>query len=195
MTTSSLIAKVFNLEYVSLMIIASMLLLLPPRSADNFFLLNINNFVITYGQRNQSAHSLSTPTMPTQIPQRLVPGPSIVIELQMLAVIVSAFVCGLVFSLSASCLHLVYRKLRQNSNQASNRRNLFVLAYIVFMACLSMASVIIDTISVTRTIFTSPSVSGFSTSLFPGGARAICLMLAIWGADGFMVSFFYLFRS
>ena len=176
------------------MIIASMLLLLPPRSANNFLLLDINNFVITYRRRNQSAHSLSTPTMPTQIPQPLVPGPSIVIELQMLAVIVSAFVCGLVFSLSASCFHLVYRKLRQNSNQASNRRNI-VLGYIVFMACLSMASVIIDAISVTRTIFAGPSVSGFSTSIFPGGARAICLMLAIWGADGFMVSFFYLFRS
>jgi len=57
------------------------------------------------------------------------------------------------------------------------------------MTGLSMTSVIVDIYSLTSTIFT---VHGISNSFELGcEGRPIFMMLAIWGADGFMVRFLY----
>ena len=119
----------------------------------------------------------------------LVTGPNIDIEMKMLATILSAFVFGLVLSLSSSCFQLVYRKCRQKSGHASTRTYHLLLAYIAIMTSLSMTSVIVDIYSLTSTIFT---VHGISNSFELGcEGRPIFMMLAIWGADGFMVRFLY----
>ena len=127
--------------------------------------------------------------MSTQAPG-LMTGPNIDIEMQMLATILSAFVFGLILSLSSSCFQLVYQKCQQKSGHTSTRTYHFLLAYIAIMTGLSMASVIVDIHSLTSTIFTP---HGISKSLFELGyaERFIFILLVVWGADGFMVRFLY----
>ena len=131
-----------------------------------------------------------------EIPPWLVPGPNILLEMQMLATIISGFTYGLVLILSLSCFRLIYQKLRQDSEQTSKRIHRFLLLYTAFMASLGTLSLIGEIISVRKGIFTTPrKMSSLNTNIVldftifrpPLGTAVLTLPLAIWSADGFMV--------
>ena len=110
--------------------------------------------------------------------------PSIELDIQILATVISGFTYGLVFLLSLSCFRLLYQKLGQNSESTWKHTNRFLLLYTVFVASLSTVSFIGEIISTMRT--DPPERNYFSDFTFPP-PLGIILPLAIWSADGFMV--------
>jgi len=113
--------------------------------------------------------------------------PSIELDIQILATIISGFTYGLVFLLSLSCFRLLYQKLGQNSESTWKHTNRFLLLYTAFMASLSTASLIGETVAIMSSKFTLINLREYLIIRPPLGIAMFILPLAIWSADGFMV--------
>ena len=114
-------------------------------------------------------------------------------EILTIGVIISAMVYGGVATLFLTYISL----LLKTSHAISPRLRNFLLAYVVFMVSISTVNTITLIIAFTigRNILpfgdSNSGTTGNAINLltFPNGmAGALCVTLASWGADGFMVS-------
>lgn len=116
------------------------------------------------------------------------------LELWLIGIILSAMVYGGVLSLSLS-----YLSLLKSSYTISRRMRYFLLVYVTFMVAISTAHIITSIIAVRDnipfsgtycTIFACALGSRIDTWSQDGFESVLCIMLASWGADAFMVSKF-----
>ena len=114
-------------------------------------------------------------------------------EILTIGVIISAMVYGGVATLFLTYISL----LLETSHAISPRLRNFLLAYVVFMVSISTVNTVtlITAFTIGRNILPfGDSKSGTTDNIinlltFPNGmAGALCVTLASWGADGFMVS-------
>jgi len=115
------------------------------------------------------------------------PGPDVYLELMMLGTIFSAVAYGIVVVLSGNCFLLLQRK----RGIYSNRMRLFLLIYVLVMFLFSTSSMIQSICAITLLIFRG----GVGSLILTGYAAPVMVPLTIWGADGFMVSNFFLRQS
>ena len=116
----------------------------------------------------------------------LVANPTLGIEMQVLANIVSAIAYGAVIILFCCC----FWQLQATKQSHSRKMRPFLYLYITFMFAMGTMAFIQETIYTTRVlkddIFPKgPDLLDYLTSL----GEPVPLIFAIWGADGFMVSF------
>lgn len=116
------------------------------------------------------------------------------LELWLIGIILSAMVYGGVLSLTLS-----YLTLLKTSYTISRRMRSFLLAYVTLMVGISTAYIITSIIAVRDNIpFSDSYCSIFACTLGSridsrsqdGFESVLCIMLASWGADAFMVSKF-----
>ncbi len=116
----------------------------------------------------------------------LVANPTLGIEMQVLANIISAIAYGAVIILFCCC----FWQLQDTKQSHSRKMRPFLYLYIIFMFAMGTMAFIQETIYTTRVlkddIFPrSPDLLDYLTSL----GEPVPLIFTIWGADGFMVSF------
>ena len=117
-------------------------------------------------------------------PQHLVPGPDPYDESWMLGTIFSAMAYGIVMTLSVCCLQLLWAK----PTTKSRRLRWFMFAYILAMVALSTTSMVAAINSIVDAVFkVHPSGRLPQPTLPVKTWGAPFIILATWGADGFMV--------
>ena len=116
------------------------------------------------------------------------------LELWLIGIILSAMVYGGVLSLTLS-----YLSLLKTSYTISRGMRYFLLAYVTFMVAISTAHIITSIIAVRDNVpFSDTYCTMFACALGnridtwsqDGFQSVLCIMLASWGADAFMVSKF-----
>ena len=105
-----------------------------------------------------------------------------------LSVIISAMLYGGVAILALTYIPLLIK----TSHMMSRRMRNFILAYVIFMVTVSTVNTVTLIIAfvIGRSILNYGGEVGdlFDLITFPNGlAGALCVTLASWGADGFMV--------
>ena len=108
-----------------------------------------------------------------------------------LSVIISAMLYGGVAILALTYIPLLIK----TSHMMSRRMRNFILAYVIFMVAVSTVNTVTLIIAfvIGRSILNYGGEVGdlFDLITFPNGlAGALCVTLASWGADGFMVRLF-----
>ena len=108
-----------------------------------------------------------------------------------LSVIISAMLYGGVAILALTYIPLLIK----TSHMMSRRMRNFILAYVIFMVTVSTVNTVTLIIAfvIGRSILNYGGEVGdlFDLITFPNGlAGALCVTLASWGADGFMVRLF-----
>ena len=97
------------------------------------------------------------------------------IEISLVAFILSILVYGSMLSLAVPLVHLLLKA----SYEISRPRRIFLLLYVMFMAAISTAYMVITSIVL--------KAGGYGDKCFGVLARGLCIVFSSWGADGFMV--------
>jgi len=105
-------------------------------------------------------------------------------EMEILATLISAVAYGIVLNLACTIIYFLLRDRRQK--QDSRRRHYALIVYIVAMVTLSTYSLVAEAIALVQHVARGILPKKF-VALSPLGVSLVCLPLAIWGADGFMV--------
>ena len=106
-------------------------------------------------------------------------------EMEILATLISGVAYGIVLNLACTIIYFLLRDRRQK--QDSRRRYYILIVYIVAMVTLSTYSLVAEAIALVQHVARGILPKKF-VALSPLGVSLVCLPLAIWGADGFMVS-------
>ena len=113
------------------------------------------------------------------------------LELWIISLILSAMAYGGVLSLTLSYLPL----LLKSSYDIPRRMRIFLLVYVTFMLAISTLYIIASIIDLKTTVLvygfnedcTGVALPSATLPKWSSFAAAICITLASWGADGFMV--------
>lgn len=111
------------------------------------------------------------------------PEATVYLKTWIISIIISAMAYGCVVSLTLSYIP----PLLGTSNDNSRRMRIFLLLYVTFM--LSLSTIFMVTVVVTLITNIFDPLDGNSKIPFSNGiVGQFCVVLASWGADGFMVS-------
>lgn len=104
------------------------------------------------------------------------------LELQLVATLLSTIAYGLVIALVCRCLSLL---LRDKLSSSSPRRRIFFIIYTLYMFSLSTTAAVQTMIYINRAIF-----HGIDSRLHPlmQTNEPLVLPFVVWGADGLLVS-------
>ena len=95
-----------------------------------------------------------------------------------LSVMLSLVMYGVAFTLCISCIDI----LRKPTDVTKKQRNKVLIGFVLAMLCISTANVVSTVVMVVNALFSTTFDGNIR-----GGASTICLVLANWGADGFLV--------